>query len=168
MKCGGRTTRDGFTLTELIAVMTVLGALAGVVAPLAWSASDAFHHATEARGAMERCDFALVRMAQLFRESPAAPGGGAGITTARPNRVVFQDGARIELIGTTLWMAASDGVAAPLCQSVDEFEINYRAADGVTDASAAPAQTHSVALRIRSGKFELRTVVFLAQARVDS
>src|SRR5690606_7361773 len=114
MRHQSRRRRRAFTLIEMIAVMSIMGVLAGVATPLVWSASDAFAAATSTRDAIERCDYALQQMARLLRTEPAASEGESPIVAAHPSRLECAGGARIELIGTTLWLASSGAAAAPL------------------------------------------------------
>lgn len=159
--------RLGFSLVELIAVMTVVGTIAGVAAPLMVGASDNFAIATRQRAAADRLDYALVRASRLLRAAPGAIGGGANIATAGESRIVFADGARLELLGSTLWIAPAGEAAAPLCQSVSVFQLTYLGADGETDTRADPGATRRIRMRLRSDDVEARTTVFLVQTELS-
>lgn len=163
---GARASSRAFTLVELIAVMTIVGSIAGVVAPLMVSASDNYTIATRQRAAADRMDRALHRISHMIRSAPGV--GGADIVIAGDSRVTFGDGSRIELLGSTIWITDASGAAAPLCQSVDEVRFWYVAADGVTDSSVAPRDTRRIRVRVRSGGVDLCTTIHLAQTEIDA
>ncbi len=162
-----RAVGRGFTLVEVIAVMAIVGAIAGVVTPLVVGSSENFSLATSQRAAASRVDYAMLRVTRSIRNAHGALGGGADITTAGDSRIAFGCGLRIELLGSTLWLTEPSSAAAPLCQSVDVFRIEYLGEDGVTDTQGAPSETRRLRLVIESGRFAIQTTVFLAQSEMS-
>lgn len=158
-----RRAGAAFTLPEMIAVMVIVATLAGVAAPVMVSASDSFSIANRQRSALDRLDLSLQRVTRLFENATASATGDADIASASSTRVVFNNGARVELLGTTLWFASGAGASAPLCQNVEQFSIQCLADDGVTTVNATPEQTRSVRLTIQSAGLDLRTAVSLRQ-----
>lgn len=157
------TSTRAFTLVELLGVIVIFAALGGVISPVVLEATGAHRRAVTQRDAAQRAGYALERAVRLLRNTPPATPGDPtpGLAVALDDTVERSDGARVELIGTTLWLTPEGGVAAPLCQGVDAFELDYIGADGAADTSASPGSTQRIAIRIVVDGFELRTVVFL-------
>jgi len=152
-----------FTLVELLGVIVIFATLAGVISPVVLEAAGAHRRAATQRDASQRAGYALERIVRLLRETPpASPGDPApGLAVAATDHVERIDGAKVELIDSTLWLTPAAGEAAPLCQGVEAFELAYIGADGAADTVATPEATQRVAIRIVVDGFELRTVVFL-------
>ncbi|MFG0274033.1 MAG: type II secretion system protein [Phycisphaerales bacterium] len=155
-----------FTLIELMGVIVIFATLAAVISPVALQAAGAHRRAATQRDASERAGHALERTVRLLRECPPAIEGepAPGITVAGADTVTRIDGAKVELLGTTLWLTPAGGAAAPLCAGVESFELRYRAGDGVTDTQSDPDATQRIEIRLTVDGFELRTIVFLRVA----
>ena len=160
-------TRRAFTLIELMGVIVIFATLAGVISPVALEAAGAHRRADQQRQAANRAGFALERIVRLLRECPQAVEGepAPAITAAGAQSVTLADGAKVERLGTTLWLTPPSGAAAPLCAGVDAFQLDYLGADGVTDTGATPELTHRIAVQLTVDGFEMRTLVFLRATR---
>lgn len=160
-----RAGRRAFTLVELMGSLVIVGAVAGVCAPVIMAVSEAFTRASEQREALERASFAIERVVRALRDAPGAPGGGAGIVAASGTGVTLLDGAVIELVGTTLRMSASGGAQpSPLCQDVSALSLVYLGADGATDTRTSPGATRRVEVTLTVNGAALRGAVFLRAA----
>jgi prepilin-type N-terminal cleavage/methylation domain-containing protein len=155
-----------FTLVEMMGVIVIFATLAAVISPVALQAAGAHRRAATQRDASERAGHALERIVRLLRECPPAVEGepAPGISAATASSITLTDGAKAELLGTTLWLTPAGGSAAPLCADVGAFELRYRGADGVADTLANPQATQRIEIRLTASGFELRTIVFLRVA----
>lgn len=155
--------RRGMTILEVTVSVMVLSIIAAVLAPIANAAADSYAAASAARNATERAAFAIDRVVRIIRESPeGANPFEAGITIAQSDLVGFIDGSRIELVGSDLQITSAGGaVNSPLCREVDDFQVTYLGADGITDTSATPELTTRCFITISTGGMELRSTVFI-------
>jgi hypothetical protein len=83
-----------------------------------------------------------------------------GFQTAQSAAIQFEDGAGVHRSGDLLIMTDSNGQQGTLCDGVEEFEILYIDADGITDLATDPHLAHTYRVRLRTRGVELRTVVF--------
>lgn len=161
----GARVHRGFTLIETVAVILVLGVLAGVTAPLMVGAAGSYADARDGRRAVEDAAFALDRLVRVLREAPAgATPGEPSFVAATATGFELENGVRVALSGTDLMM--DDGVhgACPLLRDVSVFELRYRGGDGMAlnfGSGDTPASTRRVDVRMRASGQELRTSVFL-------
>ncbi len=156
---------SGFTLVETIAVILVLGVLAGVTAPLMVGAAGSYADARDGRRAVEDASFALDRIVRILREAPSdATAGEPGFASADADGFELADGTEVSLSGTDLMLSIAGGAAAPLCRDVAVFELTYRGADGAVldfGGGDVPGDAARVEIRIAASGQEMRTAVFL-------
>lgn len=156
-----------FTLIETIAVIVVMGLLAGMIVPVVASSTNAFATMSEARDRTESASLAMERIVRAVREVDDDPdvAGAADLSIASVSRIRFADGTEVRLDGTTLWLDEPDETEAPLCQHVSAFEVTYLGDDGLELDPGVAANLPLVRrLHIRiacSNAAELRTSVFL-------
>lgn len=162
-----RTTR-GFTLIEVIAVIVVLGVVAGLASPIMLSMSETYRSALDQRTAAESASIALDRVMRIVRETPPVVGspGTPDITTATATRYTLGDGTSIELLGTNLMLTIPGEQPAVLCSDVTAFELTYLKDDSTElnlGAGDALSDVHKVDIRIACGPTELRAGAFLRE-----
>jgi type II secretory pathway pseudopilin PulG len=161
-----RSCSTAFTLVEAILAIAIIGIIASIAMPVIVGAGDAYAHSAVTRRIAEKGAYAMERTIRLLRDAPSGDERGTvGIAQASSQMVRFEDGRGVELSGTTLSLRAADGTLATLCDAVDIFELEFRAADGVTDTTANPAETQRFSVVISTGGFELRSAA-LARVRV--
>lgn len=159
--------RHAFTLIETIAVIVVVGVLAGVIVPVVAQSTTTFADMSEQRDRTEATSLALERIVRAFREAPdkTASAGVPDINTATSSRLKFTDGTEVRLSGTTLWFNEPGQTESPLCQNVSAFELTYLGADGLSlniSVSANWDLVQRINVRLAcTGGAELRTSVFL-------
>lgn len=162
------TSRQGFTLVELLAVLVLTAGVASVTTPIILAASEAFASAAAQRDSTESASMAVDRLVRMIRAIPDgsedAPGVPA-ISSFSAGSLVLNDGTAVTLSGTSLELTLPGTAAAPLCTQVTAFEFTYYGDDGmVLDLAAAPPQqsVRSIGIHlVRSGAVELRTRAFL-------
>jgi len=161
-----RTESGGFTLIEVIAVIVLLGIVAGVTLPLAGAAADRYAGAERVRTDAEHAAMAVDRIARLIREIPA-DADGVEVAALTPGRLETEAGALVERLGSTLWLTIPGEEASPLCQEVAAFALRYFGRDGLEldpGAGDAPADTHAIEVSLTRGRETLITRVFLRGA----
>lgn len=160
-----RARNHAFTLIETIAVILIVGLLAGVVGPLMVGAADAYAGARDDRRATEDASFALDRIVRILREAPEADTPGTpAFTKTTSSGFAFADGTQIILSDTDLMMQIGAGAFAPLCRDVTDFELTYLRADGLpldTPGGDDASDTRRVMIRLVADGQDLRTCVFL-------
>jgi len=162
----GRTRHGGFTLIETIAVILIVGLLAGVVGPLMVGAAGAYAGARDGRAAIENASFAMDRIVRVLREAPeGATEGTAAFAKALPGVFGFTDGSFVSKSGTDVVMVEPGGATShPLARDVTAFELTYLRDDGLeldTGAGDDVSDIRRVEIRLVAGGQELRTGVFL-------
>jgi len=160
--------RPAFTLIEMIAVLTLTAAIAGVTAPILLSASGAFTDANAQRERTEAASMALERVVRTLREIPDRGQAGPGVPSIAGmtgSSITLEDGTAFTLSGQVLMMSVAGGQPARLCTGVAAFELTFIGSDGSALDPAAgdtPAQVRVVEIRLaREGAIELRTRVLL-------
>lgn len=160
--------RTAFTLIEMIAVLTLTAAIAGVTAPILLSASGAFTDANARRDRTEAASMALERVVRTLREMPDRGQNEPGVPAiagVSGSSITMDDGTAFSLNGEILSMTVAGVQPARLCTGVEAFELTFFGSDGsALDPSAAgtPALVRMIEIRLaRTGAIELRTRVLL-------
>ena len=161
-------TRNAFTLIEVIAVIVVLGVVAGVASPILFSMSNTYASSLDQRTQAEAASIALDRVIRVIRETPPVAGnsGTPDIAVATASRFELGDTTEIELTGTNLMLTLPGETPAILCSDVEQFELTYLTDDATeldTGAGDALTDIHMIHIRIRSGETELRAGAFLRE-----
>ncbi len=153
------TTRNAFTLLELLAAIVVMAVISVVVLPVLSSASESYSTTRDIRSRTEHLAFALDRVTRMIRQAPIGTGGtGVGIQSAGTTSLIFTDGTGFELNSGKLEMIVPGEPNALLCEQVDAMEVLYLQADGVSSALAAPQQAHRIVVTLTSGQLEMSVV----------
>jgi len=161
---------NGFTLIETIAVIVVVGLLAGMIIPVLAASTSMFAKVSETRSRTESASLAMERAVRVLRETASDPAdpGAADIDIATASRVRFADGTDLRLDGSTLWLDEPAVAESPLCQYVEVFELTYLGEDGleidISNVANLPlVQRLNVRLACENAA-ELRTSVYLRSA----
>lgn len=157
-----RISANAMTLLEAVLAMTIISIIAGILTPMLVAASDHYAAAANTRQSFEQSASAMDRIVRLLRETPLddANPNHLGFQTAQPTAFQFEDGAGVHRSGDLLIMTDSSGLQGTLSDGVEEFEILYIDADGITQLATDPHLAHTYRIRLRARGVELRTVVF--------
>lgn len=150
--------RAAFTMLELVASLTLIAIIAGVLAPVLTSAGDELAATRRLRAASDDAFFALNAVTRLLREAPAGVTTRLGLAQANATGLTFTDARGVRLNGQTLEILDDAGRAAPVARAVTEFRIDYLDDDGVTPAQPADAHRFHVTLTVNG--MTLTGVVF--------
>lgn len=153
-----RRISRAFTIIELVLSMLIIAIIAGVVAPVTISATDAYAKARTLREASENAAFAIDRVTRILHEAPAGVATRLDVLTATPTTLIFTDSHGLRLNGHTLEMMTPDG-AFPIARSVSAFEIRYIDDDGISLA-VPNANAHRLHVTLQVGPVTLSAVIF--------
>jgi len=156
----------GFTLTELIATMLVLGVIAGFAAPLIAEMSRSAVTQREQRRELWNVNHTFERVVELLRTAPDTAADGSGLVEVSAARFERADGRGIRFDQGVLYLFDDDGETA-LAEDVVGFEISVTRRDGETDASDAPEEAWSCSFGVDTGAGMIRTAVSLARPSVE-
>ncbi len=164
--------RRGFTLTELVATIVVLGIIGAVSSGIMFTATDGYLDAattaqlhTELSIALDRC----IRELRNVQLDTSAAAIAPDIDSVTATSITWNDDYSISLSGGDLMLAINGGAAAVLLSDVTSFSVQAYDEDnsalGATLAGAACDDIRRVAISAtieRSGVSEtLRTKLFL-------
>ena len=138
---------SGFTLLELVVTLTLLGLLAGIVAPyLSVAVRAAQQQGAELRE-LTALRLATERLSRELREIRRNPANPAARDVALPlsnSRIVFvrNDGEQVTVEAAAgrldmRYASLAGNAAFPLLENLDNFRLSYLQADGVTAATGA-------------------------------
>jgi len=136
--------------------MTIMGIIGAVVMPVIVSTGDMYAASRDARSSTDRVAHALDRFARLVREAPwAEDDSGLGVRVAQPDRLEFDDGTGLRLVGGTLVILDDTGNEHDLCADIDALAFVYLDEGGDEMGVVVPGQIHRIGLRLTSGGFTL-------------
>lgn len=142
-------------------VVTILGIIAAGTLPIMQGVATNAAASDRTRRACESGAYAMDRIARMLRDAPAGTTTGTlSLTSAASDTIGFADNRALFIKGDQLWFRNTDGAEDVLITDVEDFEITYLAADGVTDTSATPQTTQRFVVRLVTSGFELRIAVF--------
>ncbi|MDH5377071.1 MAG: type II secretion system GspH family protein [Gammaproteobacteria bacterium] len=151
----------GYTLVEIVVVLTVIAVLAAVIGNTTLSGAQSYTASQEVISLNDRLRLAVER---LVRESRIVQYNVSAysITDMSPTRFAFTkaDSNQVvfELQGADLLLSyATPAVTNPLLKNVSQFQISYLANDGVTTATGntdIAFVEFNVAINAGSGVYE--------------
>lgn len=154
-------SRRAFTLMESLMVVTILGIIAAGTLPIMQGVATNAAASDRTRRVSESGAYAIDRIARMLRDAPpGVTNGTINLAAAAADTISFADGRSLFMKGDELWYRNTDGAEDALITNVQEFEITYLAADGVTDTSATPHTTQRFIVRLVTGGLELRIAIF--------
>lgn len=154
-------SRRAFTLMESLMVVTIMGIIAAGTLPIMQGVATSAAASDRTRRVSESAAYAMDRIARMLRDAPAGVTVGTiNLTAAAADTITFPDGRSLFIKGDELWFRNTAGAEDALITGVDDFEITYLGADGVTDTSALPHTTQRFIVRLVTDGFELRLAVF--------
>jgi len=153
------SSRNGFTLLELLASVVIMGVIGAVVFPVISASSEAYTTTREIRNRTESVAHALDRMVRVVRQAPiGASDTGIGVTTATPIALEFSDGTGFELNSGAIKMLVPGEANAMLCTNIDALSIQYLAEDGMTSTVSTPSVSHRIVVTITSGDLRMSAI----------
>lgn len=146
-----------FTLLELVVAMVVISIISAAVAPVIFSATDAYAAARDARATADDAAFATAALVRLIQEAPAGEGARLGVADADGQSILFTDGSGVRLDAETLVLLTAEG-EGPLARGVRDFRLEYLGPDGRTPAT--PQDAHRVHITLTIERFTTAAAAF--------
>lgn len=160
------TARRAFTLLECMLALMVIAVIGALIVPLLQTSANNLAAATNTSRAIDRCAYAIDRIARELREGEVdGTTGDMLLQIADVDDVRFVSGRGVELDAGTLYLHDDAGVRAPLVDGVETLVVRYIGEDGVTDTRTTPEQTQRFEVELRVGGLTLRTAA-LPRARM--
>ncbi len=123
--------RRAFTLIETIAVMVLVGIVAGVFSTVLLSAADGYADAADTRRQTDAVEIALSQIIPAIREAETNGSSQGALVEASASRLEFLSGLEIEFLDGNLLLTRPAQPQAALLQSVSG---NFRLfTDGAPD-----------------------------------
>ena len=147
-----RRHNAGFTVVEIILVMSLMGAVFAVTSTILLRSLDSYQFVTERTVLLERARFAMDRMVrelQLMEAADVLAIGGAGL---QGNNTDFS------FIGNSLFRGND-----LLCPNVTAFGLIYLNGNGVVTATPAQVRRILISLTVQGGG-TAGTTLFRSQA----
>jgi hypothetical protein len=161
--------RRAFTLVELVATMTVLGAMGSVVSVVLTSAIDGYTRASTAAQLNGELSIAMDRIDQLLRYIPYNGVSGPDIVSVTASSISWQANWSLTLVGGEVLLSENGGSAAVLLSDVTSLSVqaydenNIALAANLSGSACDPIRRIAITIAMqRNGVADtLKTRVFL-------